>query len=89
MQGCLSWRESVLASRTRPGEAAGRPREAPGMITRAPWKTERGPESPLHRVVERHLEELPRVWHERFLRQHGAPRSVVKRVLPAFMTWGS
>jgi hypothetical protein len=34
-------------------------------------------ESPLYRLVERHLEELLQVWPARFVRQHGPLRPVV------------
>jgi hypothetical protein len=35
------------------------------------YRPRRPRESPLSRLVERHLEELLRTWPERFLRQHG------------------
>ncbi len=45
-------------------------------------------ESPLFQLVERHLDELLRVWPERFARQHGALRPVVERVLREFLRCG-
>jgi hypothetical protein len=38
--------------------------------------------------VERHFEELLRVWSARFLRQHGPLRPVVERVLREFLKCG-
>lgn len=40
-------------------------------------KPRRPRESPLYRLVEQHLEELLRVWPDRFVRQHRALRPVV------------
>jgi hypothetical protein len=45
-------------------------------------------DSPLYQLVERHLEELLRVWPERFARQHGPLRPVVERVLREFLRCG-
>ena len=45
-------------------------------------------ESPLYRLVERHLEELLRVWPERFAKRHGPLRAVVERVLREFLRCG-
>jgi hypothetical protein len=45
-------------------------------------------DSPLFQLVERHLEELLRVWPERFARQHGPLRAVVERVLREFLRCG-
>jgi hypothetical protein len=45
------------------------------------YKPRRPRDSPLYRLVERHLEELLRVWPERFARRHGPLRGVVERVL--------
>jgi hypothetical protein len=45
-------------------------------------------ESPLFQIVERHLEELLRVWPVRFARQHGPLRAVVERVLREFLRCG-
>jgi len=45
-------------------------------------------ESPLFQLVERHLEQLLRVWPERFARQHGPLRPVVERVLREFLRCG-
>ena len=44
--------------------------------------------SPLFRLVEGHLDELLRVWPERFARQHGPVRAVVERVLTEFLRCG-
>jgi Transposase zinc-binding domain len=52
------------------------------------YRPRRPRESPLFRLVERHIEELLRVWPERFLRQHGPLRPVVERVLRAFIACG-
>ena len=38
-------------------------------------------DSPLFQLVERHLEELLRLWPSRFARHHGPLRPVVERVL--------
>jgi hypothetical protein len=45
-------------------------------------------QSPLFQLVERHLEELLRVWPERFARHHGPLRPVVERVLREFLRCG-
>jgi hypothetical protein len=42
----------------------------------------------LFQLVERHLEELLRVWPSRFARQHGPLRAVVERVLREFLRCG-
>jgi len=52
------------------------------------YKPRRPRESPLFRLVEQHLEELLRVWPSRFVRQHGALRPVVERVLREFLKCG-
>jgi len=52
------------------------------------YKPRRARESPLFRLVEQHLEELLRVWPDRFARQHGPLRPVVERVLRGFMRCG-
>jgi hypothetical protein len=52
------------------------------------YKPRRPRESPLHRLVEQHLEELLRIWPARFVRQHGALRPVVERVLREFLKCG-
>jgi hypothetical protein len=52
------------------------------------YKPRRPRESPLYRLVERHLEELLRVWPERFARCHGPLRAVVERVLREFLRCG-
>jgi hypothetical protein len=52
------------------------------------YRPRRPRESPLFRLVERHLEDLLRVWPERFARQHGPLRAVVKRVLREFLRCG-
>jgi hypothetical protein len=50
-------------------------------ITCRVYRPRRPRESPLFRLVEHHLEELLRVWPERFARQRGPLRPVVERVL--------
>jgi hypothetical protein len=45
-------------------------------------------ESPLYKLVARHVDELLRVWPERFERTHGPLRPVVERVLREFLTCG-
>jgi hypothetical protein len=45
-------------------------------------------ESPLFLLVSRHVDELLRVWPERFERTHGPLRPVVERVLREFLTCG-
>jgi hypothetical protein len=52
------------------------------------YKPRRPRESPLYRLVEQHLEELLRVWPVRFVRQHGALRPMVERVLREFLKCG-
>jgi hypothetical protein len=52
------------------------------------YRPRRPRESPLFRLVERHLEDLLRVWPERLLRQHGPLRAVVERVLREFLRCG-
>ena len=52
------------------------------------YRPRRPRESPLFRVVEQHLEELLRVWPERFEREHGPLRPVVERSLREFLTCG-
>jgi len=48
----------------------------------------RATESPLYRLAETHLEELLRVWPERFQKLHGGLRPVVERVLRGFLECG-
>lgn len=48
-------------------------------------KPRRPRESPLYRLVKRHLEELLRVWPGRFTRRHGP---LVERVLREFLRCG-
>ena len=57
-------------------------------ITCRIYKPRRARESPLFRLVEQHLEDLLRVWPDRFARQHGPLRPVVERVLRGFMRCG-
>ncbi len=45
-------------------------------------------ESPLFQLVERDLDEMQRVWPERFARQRGPLRAVVERVLREFLRCG-
>jgi Transposase zinc-binding domain/Putative transposase len=52
------------------------------------YRPRRARESPLYRLLERHIEELFRVWPERFARKHGPLRPVVERVLRAFLECG-
>jgi len=52
------------------------------------YRPRRARESPLFRLVETHLEELLRVWPERFQKLHGALRPVVERVLRGFLKCG-
>jgi len=52
------------------------------------YKPRRPRESPLCRLVERHLEELLRVWPERFAPRHGPLRAAVERVLREFLRCG-
>jgi hypothetical protein len=49
------------------------------------YKPRRPRDSPLFQLVERHLEELLRVWPTRFARQRGPLRPVVERVLQEFL----
>jgi hypothetical protein len=55
------------------------------------YKPRRPRESPLYRLVERHLEELLRVWPERFARRHGPLRAAVERLrgVPALRSTGA
>jgi hypothetical protein len=57
-------------------------------ITCRVYKPRRPRESPLFRLVEQHLEELLRVWPQRFARTHGPLRPVVERVMRQFLTCG-
>jgi hypothetical protein len=52
------------------------------------YRPRRPKESPLHRLVSQHIEELLRVWPERFEREHGRLRPVVERVLRGFIRCG-
>jgi hypothetical protein len=52
------------------------------------YKPRRPRESPLYGLVEQRLAELLRVWPTRFVRQHGALRPVVERVLREFLKCG-
>jgi hypothetical protein len=52
------------------------------------YRPRRTRESPLFRLVEQHLEEFVRAYEERFAKAHGPLRSVVERVLRAFLTCG-
>jgi hypothetical protein len=49
------------------------------------YRPRRPRDSPLFQLVERHLEELLRVWPTRFARPHGPLRPVVQRVLREFL----
>jgi hypothetical protein len=65
------------------------PGSGPGVeITCRVYKPRRPRESPLFRLVEQHLEELLRVWPQRFARTHGPLRPVVERVMREFLTCG-
>jgi hypothetical protein len=44
--------------------------------------------SPLYRLVEDHFEQLERVWDERYDREHGFWRPVVRRVVEQFLDCG-
>jgi hypothetical protein len=57
-------------------------------ITCRVYRPRRPRESPLYQLVERHLEELLRLWPTRFARQHGPLRPVVERVLREFLRCG-
>jgi hypothetical protein len=57
-------------------------------ITCRVYRPRKPRESPLFQLVERHLEELLRVWPERLARQHGPLRPVVERVLREFLKCG-
>jgi hypothetical protein len=57
-------------------------------ITCRVYRPRRPRESPLFQLVERHLEELLRVWPTRFIRSHGPLRPVVERVLREFLRCG-
>jgi hypothetical protein len=52
------------------------------------YRPRKARESPLFQLVERHLEELLRVWPTRFARQRGPLRPVVERVLREFLRCG-
>ncbi len=52
------------------------------------YRPRRPRESPLYRLVSQHIDELLRVWPERFSRTHGPLRPVVTRVLREFLTCG-
>jgi hypothetical protein len=57
-------------------------------ITCRIYRPRRPRESPLYRLVETHLEELLRLWPQRFARSHGCLRPVVERVLRRFLECG-
>ena len=57
-------------------------------ITCRVYRPRKPRESPLFQLVERHLEELLRVWPVRFARHRGALRPVVERVLREFLKCG-
>ena len=57
-------------------------------ITCRVYRPRKPRESPLFQLVERHLEELLRVWATRFARHHGPLRPVVERVLREFLHCG-
>jgi hypothetical protein len=57
-------------------------------ITCRVYRPRKPRESPLFQLVERHLEELLRVWPARLARQHGPLRPVVERVLREFLECG-
>ena len=57
-------------------------------ITCRVYRPRRPRESPLFRLVEQHIDELLRVWSQRFARTHGPLRPVVERVLREFLTCG-
>ena len=50
------------------------------------YRPRRARESPLFRLVEQHLEEFLHVYPARFAKAQGPLRSVVERVLGAFLT---
>jgi hypothetical protein len=52
------------------------------------YRPRRPQDSPLFRLVSRHLEEFLRVYPERFAKEHGPLRPVVERVLRAFIECG-
>jgi hypothetical protein len=52
------------------------------------YRPRRPRESPLYRLVSQHIDELLRLWPERFSRTHGPLRPVVTRVLREFLTCG-
>jgi hypothetical protein len=52
------------------------------------YRPRRPRESPLFRLVSQHIDELLRVWPERFERTHGLLRPVVERVLCEFLRCG-
>jgi hypothetical protein len=57
-------------------------------ITCRVYRPRKPRDSPLFQLVERHPEELLRLWPSRFARQHGPLRSVVERVLREFLRCG-
>jgi hypothetical protein len=57
-------------------------------ITCRVYRPRKPRDSPLFQLVERHLEELLRLWPSRFARQHGPLRPVVERVLREFLRCG-
>jgi hypothetical protein len=57
-------------------------------ITCRVYRPRRPRDSPLFQLVERHLEELLRLWPSRFARPHGPLRPVVERVLREFVRCG-
>ena len=58
------------------------------MLSLGIYRPQRPRDSPLFQLVERHLEELLRVWPTRFARRHGPLRPVVERVLREFLRCG-
>jgi len=57
-------------------------------ITCRVYRPRKPRESPLFQLVERHPEELLRLWPSRFARPHGPLRPVVERVLREFLRCG-
>ncbi len=57
-------------------------------ITCRVYRPRRARDTPLFRLVEQHLEDLLRLWPQRFARTHGPLRPVVERVLRGFLTCG-
>jgi hypothetical protein len=94
------WRPSCRAdSNASSGRLASMPssrcrrRLSPGLglgveISCRVYRPRKARESPLFQLVERHLEELLRVWPTHFARQRGPLRPVVERVLRGFMRCG-